>query len=145
MKTIFLLAVVLCVTGCTTSPVKYSESREVAGERIYPAYDTYSSPKPSGSKVIVVRDSGSLGAGGSAALFVNGEIVARLRTKESIVLHVDTGDNLFGVSPGTKMGWEADSVDLIEQAIQVAKDKIYYYRITIHASQGLILQRTSQI
>lgn len=139
------MTVCFFVAGCSTSPVKLSESKGVDSKRLYEAYEKYKSPKSSGSKVVIVRDSGILGAAGSAALFVNGEIIARLRTKESIVLNVDTGDNLFGVAPGTKMNWEKDTIDLLEQALQVSEDKTYYYRITIHAGKGLVLQRTSQI
>jgi hypothetical protein len=58
--------------------VKYSESRAVALERIYEPYEKYSEATPLKSKLIVVRDGGILEAGGSAALFLNGEIVGRL-------------------------------------------------------------------
>ena len=121
------------------------DSKQISSERIYKAYSKYSNPHTSGSKVVVVRDSGAMGSAGSAALFVNGEIVARLDTSESIVIHVGLGDNLFGIAPGTKLSFEPDNVELIEQALQVSPNKTYYYRVTIDVNKGLILQRSSQI
>jgi len=142
---LFILTSILSLVGCSTTPVKYTDSKPVSSERVYDAYSKYSQPHQSGSKVIVVRDSGAMGSAGSASLFVNGEIVARLDTSESIVLNVGLGDNLFGIAPGTKLSFEADNTELIEQALQVSPNKTYYYRVTIDVNNGLILQRTSQI
>ena len=142
---LLVLTSIISIVGCSTTPVKYSDSKAVANERVYAAYSKYSQPHQSGSKVIVVRDSGAMGSAGSASLFVNGEIVARLNTSESIVLNVGLGDNLFGIAPGTKLSFEADNTELIEQALQVSPNKTYYYRVTIDVDKGLILQRTSQI
>jgi len=144
LKLIILFSITSLV-GCSTTPVKFTDSKPVSNERVYDAYSIYSQPNKSGSKVVVVRDSGAMGSAGSASLFVNGEIVARLDTSESIVLHVPLGDNLFGIAPGTKLSFESDNTELIEQALQVSPNKTYYYRVTIDASKGLILQRTSQI
>ncbi len=142
---LLLLTSIVSIVGCSTTPVKYTDSKAVSNERIYAAYSKYLQPHQSGSKVIVVRDSGAMGSAGSASLFVNGEIVARLATSESIVLNVGLGDNLFGIAPGTKLSFEADNTELIEQALHVSPNKTYYYRVTIDVNKGLILQRTSQI
>jgi hypothetical protein len=142
---VFLFVVLLVVAGCSTTPVKFSDSKPVPNKRVYDAFAKYSTPSKSGSKVVIVRDSGAMGSAGSASLFVNGELVSHLDTSESIVIHVDLGDNLFGLAPGAKLSFEPDNVELIEQALLVTPNKTYYYRITIDANKGLILQRSSQI
>jgi len=144
LKLIVLFSIFFLV-ACSTVPVKFTNSKKISDERIYKAYSKYSNPHVSGSKVIIVRDSGILGSAGSAALFVNGEIIARLDTSESIIIHVGLGDNLFGIGPGTKLNHEPDNVELIEQALQVFPNKTYYYRVTVDVNKGLILQRSSQI
>ena len=146
-KTLILLLLfvtTICI-GCSTSLVKYSESRAVPLERIYKPYEKYSEATPSKSKLIVVRDGEILGAGGSAALFLNGEIVARFRTSESLVLHVNEGDTVIGAGPGVKMNWESDSVGLVEQTLMVMKNQTYYYRLGIHPYNGLVLNRSTQL
>ncbi len=144
LSNIFVLLFIIIVSACSTTPVKLSDSKKIPDERIYEAYSKYSVPNSSGSRVIIVRDSGVLGSAASVSLFVNGKIVARLRTAESIVFHVELGDNLFGVSPGLKL-WEPDNEGLIEQSLQVLPNKTYYYRISIDQYKGVVLHRTSQI
>lgn len=141
----FLIALIGGITACSTSLVKYSESKPVPSARIYGAYQQYSQPTDMTSKLIVVRDGGVLGAGGSAALFVNGDLVARLRTSESLVMHIDLGDNVIGTGPGTKMDWESDSIGLVEQTLMVERGKTYYYRLGIHPYNGLVLNRSTQL
>ncbi len=135
LSNIFVLFFIMVVSGCSTMPVELSDSKKIPDERIYEAYIKYSAPSGSGSRVIIVRDSGVLGSAASVSLFLNGEIIARLRTAESIVLHVELGDNLFGVAPGLKL-WEPDNEGLIEQALQVLPNKTYYYRISIDQYKG---------
>ncbi len=139
------LFLVIFLFGCATSPVRFSESRSVTLDRIYGVYEKYSQPKKSSSRLIVVRDSGALGGAGSASLFVNGDIIARLRTSESLVIHIDEGDNIIGVGPGTKMSWETDATGLMEQTIFVQKNSDYYFRIGVDPTKGLVLNRSSQL
>jgi hypothetical protein len=140
-----LIFTAMIVTGCSTTPVSVGKSQPVPQDRIYEAYKKYSSSKETQANIIIVRDNGVLGVAGTAALFVNGEIVARVRAGESITIHTNGGDNILGVGPGTKMGWEKDNVELIEQTLNAEAGKTYYFRISINFNKGLILQRTSQV
>ncbi len=142
---LFLGLVVGVITGCSTTPVGVNESHPVSQDRVYEAYNKYSVPNETLSNVVILRDNGILGAAGSAALFVNGEIVARVKAGESITLHLKPGDNILGIGPGSKLHWEKDSTELIEQTLNAEPEKTYYFRITIDRTKGLILQRTSQI
>ncbi len=144
-NTLLVVLITIICSGCTTMPVSVSKAQSISDDRLYDPYKKYSTPIENGAKIIIVRDSGILGSAGSAALFVNGEIVARVRTGESIILNVKNGDNVLGVGPGTKMSWEKDNVELIEQTLNTEPEKTYYFRITIDLTKGLILQRTSQI
>jgi len=144
-NTLLVVLIAIVCSGCTTTPVSVSKAQLVSAGRIYDSYKKYSVPIESGAKIIIVRDSGILGSAGSAALFVNGEIVARVKTGESIILNVKNGDNVLGVGPGTKMNWEKDNVELIEQTLNAEAGKEYFFRITIDRYKGLVLQRTTQV
>ena len=133
------------IAGCTTAPVKFAESKSVPSERIYDGFQNYATPSESSSTVIIVRDSGLLGSAGSASIFVNGEIITRLKVGESIVLNVPAGDNILGSGPGTKLKWESDDVGLKEQTLFALQGKTYYYRLRIAPSGGLELYRSSQL
>lgn len=141
----FWIFVSILLVGCATTPVMVDQAKPVPEERIYDAYSKYRDPNASNSQIVIVRDKGALGAAGSAALFVNGEIVSRIRTSEIIRLNVSEGDNVIGVGPGTKLSWEKDNVELIEQPLFVQPNKTYFYRITVDGYKGLLLQRTTQI
>lgn len=145
INTFVVMLIVVLFSGCTTTPVGIERSRSVPIDRVYESYKKYAVEKESGSKVIIVRDSGILGSAGSAALFVNGEIIARVRAGESITINVNGGDNVLGVAPGTKLNFEKDNVELIEQTLDAKPGAVYYFRITIDRYKGLVLQRTTQI
>jgi hypothetical protein len=146
MKSLNLLVLVTAflITGCSTSPVRLSESKPIPNQSTYLAFSKYSTANESGSKIIVVRDSGLWGSAIPATLFVNGERVASLAVTESIVLHVGLEDNLIGVAPISQLSSESASLNLIEQSIHVTPNKTYGYRITV-GDNGLILQRSSQL
>lgn len=147
MKTKILptLFILLFFTGCTTTPVSIEKSTSVPDERIYDGFKKYAHEKKSGATIIIVRDRGILGSAGSAAVFLNGEIVARVRTGESLTTYIDSGDNVLGIAPGTKLSHEKDNVELIEQTLNANAGGTYYFRITIDRQKGLILQRTTQV
>ena len=141
-----LLSILLAgiFTGCSTTPVSVNNSQSVPQDRTYQAFTKYSKPDASLSNIVITRDNGILGAAGTAALFANGEIVARVKAGESITLHLKPGDNILGIGPGSKLNWEKDNTELIEQTLNAEASKTYYFRITIDRTKGLILQRTSQ-
>jgi hypothetical protein len=145
MRKFLFLTLVLMLVGCTTTPLSVNESKPVPPDRVCEAYKKYSLPKEGQAHVIIVRDNGILGAAGSAALFLNGEILARIKAGESIKININAGDNILGIGPGTKMNWEKDNTELIEQTLNAEAEKTYYFRVTIDRTKGLVLQRTSQI
>ncbi|MBH0042007.1 hypothetical protein [Pseudoalteromonas sp. SWXJZ10B] len=142
---IFVLLVTFLVSSCSTAPVRLSESIPISNQSTYLAYAKYSLPKKSGSKIIIVRDSGLFGSAIPATLFINGERVASLAVSESIVLHVNLEDNLIGVAPISQLSSESSSLNLIEHSLHVTPNKTYAYRITVGGESGLILQRSSQL
>ena len=142
---ILVSVIVLMISGCSTSLVKYEDSNPVPSERIYKPYVQYSEATKSSATLIVVRDGGILGGAGSAALFVNGEIVARLKLSESLVLHIPAGDNVIGAGPGTKLNWESDTVGLEEQTLLAVEGEEYFYRLSVDPYRGLVLNRSTQL
>lgn len=145
MKRIIVLLFLTLVSGCATSIVKYSESIPVPEKDRGPAYEKYSSEKENSGIIIVVRDTGVLGSGGESDLFVNGEHVAGIGTKESVKLFLEKGEHLLGVGPGASFSIEETKKYMEEQAITVQEGGTYYYRISLVMGKGMVLQRTSQI
>lgn len=145
INVLVVILITLAFCGCTTTPVGVDQSHSVSTDRVYDAYKKYAVEKEAGSKIIIVRDSGILGSAGSAALFVNGEIIARVRAGESITVNVNSGDNILGVGPGAKLNFEKDNAELIEQTLDAKSGATYYFRITIDRYKGLVLQRTTQV
>lgn len=81
--------------GCATSPVSNADAVPVSRERILdPAY---LENKPGTGQVTLKRDSGFLGGGCAARVFVNAVPVVELRTSEKAVLHLAPGEYIFSV------------------------------------------------
>lgn len=145
MKSIIILIFLTIISGCATNIVKYAESKPVPEKDRGPAYEKYSRSKDKSGIVIVVRDTGVIGSAGESDLFVNGELVAGIGTKESVKLYLEAGEHLLGVGPGASFSIEETKKYMEEQALTVQAGKTYYYRISIVMGKGMILQRTSQI
>ena len=145
MKRAIVLIFLTFLSGCATSIVKYSESIPVPEKDRGPAYEKYASEKDNSGIIIIVRDSGVLGAAGESDLFVNGELVAGIGTKESVKLFLEKGEHLLGIGPGASFSIEDTKKYMEEQAVSVQVGKTYYYRISLVMGKGMVLQRTSQI
>ncbi|MHC8354257.1 hypothetical protein ACYZTL_03205 [Pseudomonas sp. LB3P81] len=87
---------VLCVTlvGCSTTAVPVDVAVAAPSERVM----LYQKNGPDMGRLVLVRDSGMLGSGCFASLFVDGERAARLDTKEKVVFYLPAGEHLLGAA-----------------------------------------------
>lgn len=144
MNRVILVAVTLLVlAGCATKPVEYENSEPVAEDRIYGEYEKYSKADAARAKVSFTRDSGMLGAAVSLSLYVNGELVARVRRKESISLYLPAGSNQIALGPGKATAGPVGA-GLVEDELSAESGKEYFYRIGLDMSMGLVLKRVAQ-
>lgn len=137
--------VAICLYSCSTNIVMYKDSIPVADKKLGPAFQKYKEEKINTGKIVVVRDSGLLGAAGTSNLFVSGELVAKIYTGESVTFFVEPGEYILGLGPGVAFSEEETKKYMEEQALTVEAGKIYYYRISVVMEKGLVLQRTTQI
>src|ERR1700724_1053567 len=95
-----LLAVAL--VGCTTEPVRDSETTLVPTDRILAPQ--YLEPAPSTGVVAVKPGPGFMSGGCKMRLLVDEQPVADLKRSERVVLHLPVGDRLLGVRPVCPLG-----------------------------------------
>lgn len=99
-SSLFLIAVALA--GCATQPVSIAEAVPVPRERILSS--EFLQPIEGSGTVIVKRDSGIVGSGCSARLFVDAKAIADLRTSERVTLYLQTGEHILSAQPNGLCG-----------------------------------------
>ncbi|MFD2641868.1 hypothetical protein [Pseudomonas japonica] len=82
------------LAGCATSPVPVSEATPAPADRV----SGYQAPVQGGGTIIVTRDSGFIGGGCYATVFLNGQPVAKLDPKEKASFSVPAGEWTVGAA-----------------------------------------------
>lgn len=135
IKFVFLLAVcgsfVLSNVGCSSTPVKASQAKYVASERILSATEPTSTVPAS---VTVVCDKG-LGAM-AMLLKVNGKEIAKIYSGEKVDFKLDPGPHIFGVRM-----WDGTNVE-VESILKESERA--FYRILI-PGYGVTIQKSAEI
>ena len=139
---ILISAGVFVLAGCATNPVSYAESHPIPEDRIYNEFEKYSKPDSTRATVTFTRDSGMLGAAASLTLFINGELVARIRRKESISAYLPVGNNQIALGPGKPTSGPLGA-GLVEDELSAETGEEYAYRVGLDMSVGLVLERIS--
>lgn len=93
-RQLFGVAVALLVAGCATEPVPTAAATPVPSSRVHST--AYAIKAPNTGTVVVKRDSGLAASACAVGLWVNGSLIAELRTAEMIVLHMPAGDHIAG-------------------------------------------------
>lgn len=84
----------LLLTACSTTLVPPNEARQATQDRLF----KYQETKPGLSKVTIIRDSGMIGGGCFATVFLNGEPAAKLDPKEKATFYLTPGEWAIGAS-----------------------------------------------
>ena len=138
--------VIACVAavlaaGCSSTPSKLSTAQLVPPERVY--YSAHPTSQNS-ARIIVIKDEGTWASFGYHQLFLNGKLVASLRTGERVEFSVDPADYILGVLPvaststtGQSIGGYA--VTSIDQLLLAGKT--YYYRVLVDGDNASRIQR----
>lgn len=140
MKNVFLLVSLLFVAGCATSPVPYRDASPVANSNLLEGYRTYAQAREGAVRVIVVRDSGMLGAALPAKLSIDGTPVAKLWSSQRLELFLAPNTYIFAVEPSPRMGGA-----LVEREIQISKGRFYAFRISLVGGGSFSLQQSTQL
>src|SRR5881628_1102555 len=102
MKYLGIFSIICWLSGCATTPVPYTDATSVPQDNLLEGYKQFSNQAENRSRVIVVRDSGMLGAALPAKLSINGTEVAKLWSSERLELFLEPGTYIFGVEPSLK-------------------------------------------
>jgi len=108
------------LAGCASSPVPVDEARLAPSHRV----TAYQDPVKQSGQIVVIRDSGYIGAGCYATVFLNGHPVARLNPSEKAYFNVPSGEWQIGAALDGKglCGANAERLE-VEAAIQPGQSK----------------------
>ena len=141
MKTLLsLLAIIGLVSACATSPVPYKSASPAASANLLEGYGKYAHSTPEAVRVIVVRDSGMLGAASPAKLSIDGVAIAILWSSERVELFLPPSTYIFSVEPSPRLGGA-----LVEKEVRIAAGRSYSFRISLDGSGSFNLQPSTQL
>jgi hypothetical protein len=92
-KNTITLAVVVALAACSTSPVSTAEAVDVPASRVLDT--SLLLPRAGTVPVVIKRDSGFVGGGCNAKVFINGTQVAELSTSEKLTVHLERGQHML--------------------------------------------------
>lgn len=94
MKKILIAVLALGLAGCSTSAVPLKDAKQTSADRIL----KFQIPHDGDAKLIVIRDSGIVGSGCYAAIYINGEKAALLNSSEKATFYLNTGEYEVGAA-----------------------------------------------
>ena len=104
-----LFMILMFSYGCATTNTPFNMRRQIPPDRIYLDQEKNESKT---ATIIVTRDRGMLCCACCIALYVDGKLTARLRTKETISIPVEPGEVLL------KIGLDPYGVGLCSKSLQ---------------------------
>lgn len=137
---IMLIISICALPGCATSPVPFQKATPVSESNFLEGYVAFSQPVTGSVRVIVVRDSGMLGAAVPAKLSVNGHGVAKLWSSQRIELFMPPAVYIFSVEPSPRLGGA-----LVERDISIAEENPHAFRIALDGGGAFSLQASTQL
>ncbi|HGY2289313.1 TPA: hypothetical protein ACNVBJ_003626 [Klebsiella aerogenes] len=94
MKKIALALTILSLTGCASTVVPPSKAISAPQERVF----KYQINAGSNTTLTIIRDAGIVGSGCYAAVYLNGEQVAKLNPKEKATFYISEGEWAVGAN-----------------------------------------------
>lgn len=140
MRKLFLAAVLLSLTGCTTSAVNSEQAKPVPPARVL-------NHGAGESTIIVTRDSGWFAGGGCfVEITVDGKSYARIDTGESISIKIEPGRHILGISGDSQgkglCGFQVGQ-PIKETSTQTNSNETQKFRITGDTNSGLDIRPSS--
>ncbi|WP_449440953.1 hypothetical protein [Pseudomonas migulae] len=94
MRILIGAVALVMLAGCATSPVPSSQAVKAPPDRLL----AHQSELPGAGRITVIRDSGMLGSGCYATVFINGERAAKLDPKEKATFILPPGEWVVGAA-----------------------------------------------
>lgn len=137
---VFTVVLVLALAGCQTQPPKDTQIRTPTPDRLL----AYQASSDGDATIVVTRDVGFSGSGCLGAVFIDGQVVAKLGTGERAVFHVPSGNRVLGTwNTGSGLCGYREGKDRKEVAVDLHPGDTRKYRITINPNSGVELNATT--
>jgi hypothetical protein len=94
MRKILTAIALISLAGCATSPVPNAQAVSAPADRLL----AHQADLPGAGKITVIRDSGFLGRGCYATIFLNGDRAAKLNPKEKATFILPPGEWVIGAA-----------------------------------------------
>ncbi|MDI2589878.1 hypothetical protein POF45_00325 [Pseudomonas sp. 681] len=128
MKFIVGALALVALAGCSTSPVPLSQAKLVPKERVFA---TQAQPAVPFGTIVVARDTGTLGGGCYLAIYLDGDVAARIDTGEVVRFKVPAGDHLIGMGIDKQGGGLCSFTDMLkEQSAPVKSGQVRLFRVS---------------
>lgn len=98
MKVLLVMLAALCVAACSTAPVKVSDAKPIAPNRLY----IHRAPTAEDGIVIVVRDKGLLGSGCRLEVLLDNTLAASVSTNEKATFPATAGQHILTMRPSDR-------------------------------------------
>ena len=128
----------IALAGCATSPVPSAKAVKAPADRLL----AYQSDLPNSGKITVIRDSGFLGGGCYATIFLNGDRAAKLDPKEKATFILPPGEWVVGAAlEGGGLCGANEKRTETETILKRGQEK--YFRVFSAPEAGLDVRPTS--
>jgi hypothetical protein len=136
MKKIFFGVLLALLSGCSTQPVSNMQASDVPSERIWDKQIVKKTDNK--GTIIVKRDSGFLGSACLTSIYIDGNPVADIGTREKVTFYSNPGRHVLSATPH---GWCAGG--MVETSADVVKDNVLTYRVGYGANGDFRLSPTA--
>jgi len=138
MKLFLGALALIALAGCATSPVPSDQAISAPSERLL----SHQADLPGAGKITVIRDSGFLGGGCYATIFLNGGRVAKLDPKEKATFILPPGEWVVGAAlEGSGLCGANEKRTETETILKQGQEK--FFRVFSAPEAGLDVRPTS--
>ncbi len=136
MRKEWVLLLTMGLAGCATTPVSSDVAKSVPADRVF-AFQT--SAGPDAGTVEVIRDSGFLGKGCNAFVYIDGKEAASMATSEKVDFSVLPGQHIFSTGPTDKGLCGLNGKGALNRAItiEVKPNHVSIYRLAVLGDGGV--------
>ena len=131
---------VLFITGCATSPVPFSQSKNVDSTQIL-APELQNPSEDRTEHVLIIRDAGLMGSIVDALIAIDGKDSVILKPSQRFEFYLAPGNHMFTIKQVKNMLSEPDG----ETDIEIRPSGLNSFRLRLVSGDGPRIERSAQI
>ena len=133
-------AAALMLAACSTTAPRPDQVRTPPAERVM----LFQDPSAGDATIVVTRDVGFTGSGCYGAVFVDGQVAAKLGRGERVKFYVPAGDHILGTwNTGEGLCGYHEGKERKEVSVALRKGEERKFRIAINPNAGVDLMPTT--